>query len=143
MPHDIPQSIVQPIVALLLLTLLVWAYMYYCRISYTVKNKINAQELSTPEKVHERLPGHINQSSNNFKNLCEAPVIFYTVCLLLMVLDKADPAFVAMAWVYVLSRVAHSVIHCFIANVLARFVAYLFSSVVLWVMVLKLAYVVF
>jgi hypothetical protein len=98
--------------------------MYYLRIGYTLKNKIDAQKLVTPERCNSVLPERINQPSNNFKNLCEAPIIFYVACGLLIIMDQVDTVFVYMAWGYVLARAVHSLIHCTFNNVMARFYAY-------------------
>jgi len=68
--------LIQPIIALMLLTMIVWLYMYYLRISYTLNNNISAQDLSSPEQCHLVLPDFINQPSNNLKNLFEAPLFF-------------------------------------------------------------------
>lgn len=130
--------LVQPTIALMLLTMLVWLYMYYLRITYTLKNKIDAQDLASPEQCNALLPEFVNQASNNFKNLFEAPVLFYVVCILVTLFDHVDTMFVYLAWAYVFLRIIHSLIHCTINNVMARFLAYFTSSVVLWIMVFKL-----
>ncbi|MGJ8693992.1 MAG: MAPEG family protein [Thalassotalea sp.] len=133
--------LIQPIIVLMLLTMLVCGYMYYLRISYTLKNKINAQKLASPEQCHAILPNHINQPSNNFKNLFEAPVLFYLVCILIIITNNTDVIFVYLAWSYVLLRIIHSVIHCTFNHVMARFYSYFLSSIVLWLMVMKFAYI--
>ena len=132
--------IIQPVVVLMLLTMLVWLRMSYLRISYMLKNKIDAQKLASPEECHSVLPDFINQTSNNFKNLFEAPIIFYVTCLVIVVTNSVDMIFVYLAWAYVLLRILHSVIHCTVNNVTARFYAYFVSSILMWVMVCKLAY---
>ena len=131
--------LVQPIIALMLLTMFVWLYMYYLRIGYMLKNKIDAEKISTPEQCQSILPDSINQPSDNFKNLFEAPVIFYVTCLLVIITNNVDLMFVSIAWAYVLFRVFHSVIHCTFNNVMARFYAYLISSILMWIMVCKFA----
>ena len=133
--------LIQPVISLMLLTMCVWLYMYYLRISYTLKNNINAQRLASPEECTAVLPDFINQPSNNLKNLFEAPVIFYVICLLVIITNQVDTVFVYSAWAYVFLRIAHSVIHCTFNNVMARFYTYFISSIIMWFMVCKLAYV--
>ena len=125
--------LIQPVVVMMLLTMFVWLYMYYLRIGYSIKNKIKAQKLSTPEKCNTLLPESINQPSNNFKNLFETPVIFYAVCILILISNNVDMSFVYLAWSYVILRIAHSFIHCVLNNVMGRFISYFISSIVLWV----------
>lgn len=133
--------LIQPVIALMLLTMVVWLYMYYLRISYTLKNNINAQDLSSPEQCNVVLPDFINQPSNNLKNLFEAPIIFYVICICITITNNVNDSFVYLAWAYVLLRIAHSLIHCTFNNVMSRFYAYFISSIVMWVMVCKFAYI--
>jgi len=123
----------------MLLTLLVWVYMYVLRLRYLLVKRIPSQRIATPELISSLLPEYINRPSNNLKNLFELPVIFYAVCGLLLALHQADAVFVKLAWAYVALRTLHSAIHCTINHVPLRFAAYLSSSVVLWVMVIRLA----
>jgi len=137
------QLIVQPVVALMLLTLLVWLYMYAKRIPYIVGHKIPGKLIATPELLNARLPQELSYSSNNLKNLFELPVIFYALCLLLLVTQKVDVTYLYAAWTYVALRTAHSLIQCTRNVVEQRFAAYLLSSLVLWFMVLRFALAMF
>lgn len=132
--------LIYPVIALMLLTCLVWFYMYFKRLTYVTKNKINPQKLSTPEQCNSILPAGINKPSNNFKNLFEAPVIFYVLCLLVIFTQLSDTITVYMAWLYVAGRYIHSAFHCLGSSVLARFYAYLISTLILWVMLFKVIY---
>ena len=51
------------------------------------------------------------QASNNFKNQFELPVLFYTVALFALVTRNVDMAFFALSWLFVATRVAHTVSH--------------------------------
>lgn len=132
--------IVQPVLALMLLTCLVWCYMYFLRLRYVISNKIDAQELETPEQGNSLLPNHVNKPSNNFKNLFEAPIIFYVICISSILINQVDSVLIYLAWGFVMGRVVHSVFHCFSNSVIARFYAYFLSSIILWVMLIKFAY---
>ncbi|MDN0085074.1 MAPEG family protein [Crenobacter sp. SG2305] len=132
-------ALLYPVLSLMLLTLLVWVYMYALRLRYLVAKRIPSQQIATPELVNALLPDAINRPSNNLKNLFELPVIFYAVCGLLLALHQTDAMFMKLAWAYVALRTLHSTIHCTINHVPLRFAAYLSSSVVLWVMVVRLA----
>ena len=48
---------------------------------------------------------------NNLRNQFELPVLFHAVCLALYVSTADNWATVALAWIFVLSRYAHSYIH--------------------------------
>lgn len=133
------QQVLQPVVALMLLTALVWLYMYVLRLGYILVNKIEAQSIASPEALNAALPERINRPSNNLKNLFELPVIFYAVCAFALISQRADATLVKLAWAYVALRAAHSLIQCTVNIVPLRFAAYLLSSLVLWFMVARLA----
>lgn len=133
-------TIIAPLLALMLLTFFVWCYMYFLRLQYVISNKIHAQKLATPEQCNTILPSHINKPSNNFKNLFEAPIIFYVICILSLLTELVDNTLVYLAWGFVVGRVIHSFFHCFATSVTARFYAYFISSLILWAMLIKLTF---
>jgi len=133
------QSILQPAIALMLLTFVVWVYMGVLRLRFLVTNRVSPRRVATPELMNSVLPERINRPSNNLKNLFELPVIFYAVCAFALTLQHADAVLTGLAWAYVLARTVHSAIHCTVNAVQPRFAAYLASSVVLWLMVARLA----
>lgn len=132
-------ALAQPMIAMMALTLVVWLAMYVRRLGHLFKHGIEAQDLATPEQRSVVLPEPINRPSNNFSNLFELPVIFYAICLLLLVLQESDPLYVNLAWSHVALRGAHSAIHCTVNIVTLRFAAYMLSSIVLWIMLGRLA----
>jgi hypothetical protein len=129
----------KPVVAMFVLTGLVWTYMYVRRLSFIFSNKVDPQSLATPELVAAVIPANISGPSNNLKNLFELPVVFYALCVMLFVTGGVDLIHLYCAWAFVLLRATHSLIHCFFNVVSLRFVAYLLSSLVLWGMVVRVA----
>ncbi|MDJ0812973.1 MAG: MAPEG family protein [Woeseiaceae bacterium] len=132
-------EILKPVLAMMLLTLVVWIVLYVRRIAHMKANRIDAQQLTTPERAIALIPEPVNNPANNFKNLFELPVIFYALCLLLFAAGMVDTVYVAAAWLFVALRAVHSVIQCTANIVMARFLAYLAGAVVLWFMVLRAA----
>lgn len=133
-----PANILNPLVAMMVLTFVVWVFMYARRLGYMVRHGIDPQEVDTPQKMALRLPESVEAPSNNLKNLFELPVLFYVVCLTLLHLGWVSPTDVAAAWLFVGLRAAHSVVHCTVNIVKVRFVFYLLSSLVLWFMLATL-----
>jgi hypothetical protein len=133
------QEIFGPFFGMMLLTLFVWIVLYVRRISYLKANRIHAQKLATPEKVAQVIPDEVQYPANNFKNLFELPVLFYLLCLYLFVSGNVDSWYVMGAWAYVALRAIHSFVQCTTNIVMRRFVVYMASSIVLWVMVLRAA----
>ena len=117
---------------MMLLTALVWIYMYVRRLAFIRANRIPPQELTTPEKAAMLLPEAIALPANNLRNLLELPVLFYALCLYLYVTESADGLYVVAAWTFVALRSAHSVIHCTVNVVVLRFLSYFAAALVLW-----------
>jgi hypothetical protein len=125
-------AIFGPVFATVLLTLLVWAYMYVRRIRFLTSNRINTQDLAVPGALARISPPEIVNPSDNLKNLFEIPVIFYALALYLFVTGQVDSAYVTAAWVFVGFRALHSAVHCTINVVVLRFYLYLFSTLAVW-----------
>ncbi|MEP4484108.1 MAG: MAPEG family protein [Halioglobus sp.] len=128
-------SLALPMMAMMLLTLVVWLVMFVHRVGYANANGIDAQKMKTPSDVARLLPDDVSGSGNNFKNLFEIPVLFYVMCLYLSIFGQVSSLMVTCAWAFVALRAVHSFIHCGYNNVMHRFIAYLASSVALWIMV--------
>jgi len=132
-------DIFMPFIGMLLLTFLVWVYLYVRRISYTIKHRIHPQRLTTPEKGKALIPDEVNYPAYNLTNLFELPVAFYAICLYLYVTGNVDATYVAAAWVFFLSRVLHSIVHCTFNRVIVRFYLYALSALALWFMLARAA----
>ena len=126
-----------PMLGMMMLTLLVWVYMFIQRVRYAQSHRIDIEKFKTPADVQALIPGEDSSASNNFKNLFELPVIFYAVCLYLMLAQQVDSFYVNCAWVFVVLRLVHSLIHCSYNKVSHRFMVYLLSAIALWVMVIR------
>ncbi len=136
-------TILLPFFGVMLLTLVVWTYMYFRRTSYLLREKIDLRTVDTPQKAATVVPGTVSLASHNLKNLFELPVIFYAVSLYLFVSDSVDMIYLAAAWWFLAFRIAHSQIHCTYNKVEHRFAAYMFAAIGLWAMVIRGAMQVF
>jgi hypothetical protein len=126
-----------PLTGMMLLTLVVWVVLFIKRTAYLTAHKVDAEQVKTPEQLAAIVPPEVAAPGNNLKNLFELPVLFYALCLYLMLVQQVDPVHVACAWAYLGLRIAHSVIHCSYNRVMHRFIVYVLSSLVLWVMVVR------
>ena len=104
-------AIFTPMLAMMLLTLLVWLYMFVKRIPFLQAANIPNDEL-TPVKLAEISPPAVANPSDNLKNLFEVPVLFYAISLYLFVAGKVDSIYLVAAWLFVGFRVLHSAVHC-------------------------------
>ena len=131
------KPILLPLLVQVLLTFVVWFYMYAWRLPEIRRRAIDPQRLQDRAAAHELLPDSAN-ASNNLKNLFELPILFYTAILLSLLLMIQDQMLVRLAWGFVLLRIVHSAIHCTYNNVSHRFIAYAVSSLFLLFMWIRL-----
>lgn len=78
--------------------------------------------------------------SANLSNQFEWPVFFYAACLLLMHLQAVGPTSVLLAWVFILGRVAHSLVQILTANIRLRglvFTVNFIATLGLWLVVVS------
>lgn len=127
-------TIFGPFFATMLLTLVVWIYMYVRRIRFLTANQIDPKELERPAALAEMTPPEVSNPSDNLKNLFEIPVLFYALALYLFVTSQVDAVYVNTAWVFVFFRTVHSAVHCTFNLVMLRFYLYLISALALWFM---------
>lgn len=69
-----------------------------------------------------------------FSNQFELPVLFYVLTILALVTNKADMMFVFLAWVFVLARIAQSIVHVTTNDIRVRGACYAVGAVVLALM---------
>jgi hypothetical protein len=82
-------------------------------------------------------------ANRNYMNLLESPVLFYVACLTAFVTGTATAGVITIAWIYVVLRIVHSVIHVTYNRVAHRFKVFAASIAVLLVLWAYLAVLVF
>jgi hypothetical protein len=94
-------------------------------------------EVSGPVALREaNWPEDVTKIGNNYLSQFELPVLFYVLTILAMITRHADLFFVLMAWVFVVLRIVHAVIH--ITNNVMRvrgmvFIAGVIVLTIMWV----------
>ena len=131
-------TIFQPFLATMILTLVVWVYMYGRRLSFIFSSGLDPKQM-TPLELARMSPPQVSTPSDNLKNLFELPTVFYAVVLYIYVTHQVDATFVGAAWGFFLFRALHSVVHCTFNFIPLRFVLYVISAGALWFMVLRAA----
>lgn len=131
------QSVIfTPFFCMLLLTFVVWVYLYYKRIPFLLNHGIDLQDL-TKSKMAEISPAAVINPSDNFKNLFEIPVLFYVLILYLFFTSSVDTIYLAAVWVFVLFRVLHSLMQCTKNIIKVRFTLYVISTATVWFIALR------
>ncbi|RMA82185.1 MAPEG family protein [Umboniibacter marinipuniceus] len=129
-----------PMLALLTWTTIIWWALLLVRLSEIKAKKLLPHQLNTPEDAKELLSLRQNMLARNFANLLELPLLFYILGALSIILKVESEFSVLLAWLFVGSRVAHSLIHTGYNTVLHRFYAYVLGGLVLttWVITMLL-----
>lgn len=133
----IGMDILQPVVALMIWTMIMWVWMYATRIPAMQKNPdIDANRLvgATGASLRAMLPERVNWKADNYNHLHEQPTVFFALVFYSHLVGVADELNVMLAWAYVALRVAHSLIQAVWNYVPVRFLAFILSSLVLIVM---------
>lgn len=131
-------DIFRPFFGMMILTLVVWVYMYGRRIPFIMRNKLTPEQL-TPEGLARLSPPSVSTPSDNLKNLFELPTLFYALCLYLSATSQVDALHLGAAWTFFGFRVLHSAVHCTINIILLRFWLYAIAAAALWIMVIRAA----
>lgn len=131
------RAIFGPFLATMLLTFVVWIYMYVRRIRFITGTKMTPADMAKPGELARLSPAAVSNPSDNLKNLFEIPVLFYALALYLFVTRQVDGAYVTAGWVFVAFRALHSAVHCTINIVMLRFYLYLISTLAVWYMLAR------
>lgn len=139
------KHIVQPMVALMIWTMIVWAWMYATRIPAMQRADIDAAKLvgTTGTSLRAELPDKVNWKADNYNHLHEQPTLFYAVALVLAYVGQGDGMNAFLGWIYVGLRVAHTLVQVTANRVVVRFVLFALSSIILISLIVHAAMVVF
>jgi hypothetical protein len=125
-------SMLAPVLALIVLSLVVWVWMYATRIPAMQRAGINPQAARHPGSL-DSLPAAARQVADNYNHLMEQPTIFYALVFVIVLSGHSDRYYVYLAWAYVGLRVVHTLIQCTVNIVNLRFLAFALSTVVLMI----------
>lgn len=126
-------AILWPAIVLAALSFVVMIWVAVARAGYMKKNPPGADDLATGEAAM-RYFQPVEMPANNLRNLFEAPVLFFALIPLLLIMHQAGHAQVALAWIYVALRVIHSFAHVVLGKVAVRAPAFWVSVLILMAM---------
>ena len=141
----IGMDILQPVVALLAWTMVMWVWMYSTRIPAMLKAGMDAKDMvgTTGASLRAQLPDSVSWKADNYNHLHEAPTIFYAVAIVLAIIGEGDGLNTTIAWAYVGLRVAHSILQATVNKVAIRFALFALSSLALMALILHAGIAVF
>lgn len=122
-------DILWPMVALAMWTFIVLLQMPIRRFAAASKHQVVPGDFKLGESGN--VPQWVVIANRNYMNLLELPVLFYVVCLALYVTDHVAAFSVYLAWIFVVLRVLHSLVHLTYNNVFHRLAMFASSNFVL------------
>lgn len=125
-------TMLTPVLALIVWTLIVWVWMYATRIPAMQKAKINPQSAMNAGAL-DSLPVEVRVVADNYNHLHEQPTIFYALAVYSFLVGVADPLNIWLAWGYVAARVVHSIMQIVVRKVILRFQVFALASVILMI----------
>lgn len=101
-------AILAPLFVQIVLTFVLYSWMAYLRASAIRGRRVRMADIALREP---NWPPHVLQVGNAAHNQLELPMLFYVLTILSIITRHADIVFVVLAWIFVLSRLAHAYVH--------------------------------
>ena len=127
----------QPMLALILWTAVIWVWMYATRIPAMQKAGINPDAARHPGTYGELLPASTRSVADNYNHLHEQPTLFYALMVFAALTGGIDSFALTVAWIYVGLRIVHSLVQIIIGKVMLRFSVFVLASLALFVLLGK------
>ena len=124
-------SILYPVFVQVALTFFLQGWMRKERLGALRRGQVHFKDIALRQ---QRWPERATQISNAFHHQLELPILFYALVAFLMITSQVDTLFVALAWLFVATRLYHAFIHTTSNKQPHRFLAYGTGSVVLGIM---------
>lgn len=116
---------IYPIFAMVLLTFSIATLMAFARINSVRTGKISIGYFRT---MNGDSPEYLLKLGRHFSNLFEVPVLFYVAGTLSIAQNVEHELLPVFAWLFVLFRLIHAVIHITYNNVIHRMLAFISGS---------------
>jgi len=125
------QMVLLPVFVQVALTfgLLIW--MASARTASVTRGETKLRDIALGQSAWPAKP---TQISNCYDSQFQIPLLFYVLVVLAWITKQADLIFVVMAWIFVLSRLAHAYIHTGSNHVPTRFRVFAVGMIVLLLM---------
>ena len=138
-----PQPMLAPVVALVVWTAVMWAWMYATRIPAILRMRMRLDGNLPRGEQMATLPPRVRWKADNYNHLFEQPILFYAIGLSLALLGDGSTVSLALAWSYVALRVVHSLWQALVNRIPVRFALFALSSLVLFALLARAAVQVF
>jgi len=135
--------ILQPVVVLVLWSMVMWAWLYATRIPAMRKAQTRLDPTLPREQITGALPPRVRWKADNYNHLMEQPTLFYATALVLAMTGAGQGLNLWLAWAYVVLRIVHSLWQSLSNVILVRFSIFAVASLVLAALAVRAAMTVF
>ncbi|THD61506.1 MAPEG family protein [Phenylobacterium sp.] len=135
--------ILKPVIALVLWSFVMWAWLYATRIPAITRLKIAYDPRRPASEFADAIPPEVRWKADNYNHLMEQPTLFYAIALTLALLGHGGGLNLWLAWAYVGLRVVHSLVQATANVIMARFSIFMVASLVLLALAVRAAMLVF
>lgn len=135
-PQDVP--ILIPLVALAIWSLAMLVWLATARVRAMIRLRVHPQKYPRNQDLGAALPETAQWKADNYNNLMEQPTLFYAVVLALAIVGEGSGLNLVLAWAYVATRIAHSLVHAIANRVVLRFRVFAVSTVILLALAIRL-----
>jgi hypothetical protein len=132
-PSPLTHSLLTPILALVVWSLMMTVWMYATRIPAIQRAGIDPGGTREPTAL-DALPLEVRQVGYNLNNLMEQPTVFYALVAYTYLAGQQNAVNLILAWAYVAIRVVHSLVQATVNIVLVRFSLFALGTLVLAVL---------
>lgn len=136
-------EILEPVVALVLWTLVMWLWMYATRIPAMQRLNVKLDPTVPPGTLTAVLPPEVRWKADNYNHLMEQPTIFYAIALSLALLGAGDSLNAQIAWAYVILRILHSLVQVTVNRIMVRFIVFVLATMALAILAVRAALILF
>lgn len=118
-------AILYPVFVQMFLTLFIGVRAAVGRVKLVRSGQIHPSKIALD---NSNWPDDLRKLTNSYSNQFEVPVLFYVLCIVAMLTNMADMIAIALAWMFVASRMVHAYIHTTNNRVARRALAFFFGA---------------
>lgn len=104
-----------------------------------VKNKTVRARYFKEYRDRSNIPSFLILIERHYSNLFEMPLLFLICCLTALFFKQIDSFIISCAWIFLLFRLVHSIVHLFCNILLLRMVVFGVSCIAMFLMWMVLA----
>lgn len=131
------------VIGLVLWSFVMWAWLYATRLPAMFRLKIVFDPNRPNSEFNDQIPPPVRWKADNYNHLMEQPTLFYATAITLSLLGAGGGLNATLAWIYVVLRVAHSLVQALVNKVELRFAIFMAASIVLLILAIRAAMILF